>query len=157
MATIRRLLLRTLNFLRPSRAEAALARELETHLSLIEEDYRRRGLSAAEARAAARRALRIDRATENHREARSLPWLEDVRRDTGYAVRTLARTPAFTIAAVLTLALGIGGTTAIFSVVDAVLLRPLPFPSPQRLAMVFEENAKSGFPKDVARPRDYAA
>ena len=157
MATIRRLLLRTFNFLRPSRAEAELARELDAHLTLIEDGFRRRGLSGAEAKAAARRTLRVDRTAENHREARSLSWLEDVRRDTGYAVRTLSRTPAFTIAAALTLALGIGGTTAVFSVVDAVLLRPLPFPSSERLAMVFEENAKSGFPKDAVRPRDYAA
>lgn len=157
MATIRRFLLRALNFFRPSRADADLARELEAHFALIEEDFRRRGLSEGEARVAARRALKVGVAAELHREARSLPWLEDVRRDIGYAVRTLSRTPAFTIAAVLTLALAIGGTTAIFSVVNAVLLRPLPFPSPDRLAMVFEENAKSGFPKDAVRPRDYAA
>jgi predicted permease len=158
MASIRRLLLRVFNLLRPERADAELTREIAAHLALIEDDLQRRGMSAEDARLAARRSFRgVDRTRESHREARSLAWLEDLRRDLSYAARTLVRTPVFTIAAVLTLGLGIGGTTAVFSVFNAVLLRPLPFPSPDRLVVVFEENSASGFPKDAVRPRHFAA
>jgi predicted permease len=69
----------------------------------------------------------------------------------------LARSPGFTTAAVLTLAIGIGGSTAVFSLIDAVLLRPLPFRDAHRLVMVFEDNSKSGFPQDVVGPATYGA
>src|SRR5438128_3898227 len=68
----------------------------------------------------------------------TLFWLDDVRRDVSYAARGLARNPGFAIAAVVTLALGIGATTAVFSVVDAVLLRPLPYPDSDRLVRLVE-------------------
>ena len=155
---LRRVLLRTLNFLRPSRAEPELEREIAAHLALLEQEFRRRGLAPDQARLAARRAFGgIDQTREMHRDARSFPWLEDVVRDLRYASRTLLRTPAFTVAAVLTLAIGIGGSTAVFSLFNAVLLRPLPFPDAGRLMLVFEENTKHGFPTDAVRPRNYAA
>ena len=65
-------------------------------------------------------------------------WLDDLRRDISYAARSLGRNPGFTMAAVVTLALGIGATTAVFSVVDAVLLRPLPYPDSDRLVRIVE-------------------
>jgi putative ABC transport system permease protein len=83
--------------------------------------------------------------------------IEDLNRDLRYAVRTLARTPAFTVAAVLTLAIGIGGSTAVFSLIDAVLLRRLPFPDADRLVMLYEDNSKSGFPRDAVAPVTYDA
>ena len=89
--------------------------------------------------------------------ARSFGWLEDARRDLRYAVRTLIRTPSFTLTAVLTLAVGIGGTTAVFSLCNTVLLRPLPFANPDRIVMIFEDNARAGFARDALRPRHYAA
>jgi predicted permease len=124
---VRRFLLRLRNALRPGRAEPDLARELASHLALIEEEYQRRGMPPDDARLAARRAFgSAIYAQDLHRDARSFMWIDDARRDVLYAIRTLRRTPTFTALAVLTLALGIGATTAIFTLINDVLLRPLP-------------------------------
>ena len=74
-----------------------------------------------------------------------------------FAFRSLRRTPGFTTAAVLTLALGIGATTAIVSTVDAVLLRPLPYDDPDRLVMVWEEASAAGFPRKGVSPDPHEA
>jgi predicted permease len=84
-------------------------------------------------------------------------WIEDVGRDLQYAKRTLLRSPGFTLAAVLTLGIAVGGATAVFSLFDAVLLRPLPFPAAERLVLLYEENSRAGFARDAVRPRTYAA
>src|SRR5688572_8799308 len=116
-AALRRLIARVDAFLRPARAERELAREIAAHLAVLEDDYRQRGMSDDDARVAARRALGgIDRAKEIHRDQRSFPWLEDLRRDVPYALRGWARHPGFTVAAIVTVALGVGVSTAIFSV-----------------------------------------
>jgi hypothetical protein len=128
MAALRRFVLRLVALFRSGRAETLLDREIATHLVMLEDEFQRQGLSAAEARAAARRKFGgLDQTKEAQRDARSFVWLEDLRRDIRHTARMLARTPGFTIAAVLTLAIGIGGSTAVFSLIDAVLLRPLPF------------------------------
>ncbi len=106
---------------------------------MIENDYRRRGMTPEEAHIAARRAFGgVDQAKEQHRDARSFLWLDDARRDLRFAFRSLTRAPGFAMVAVLTLALGIGSNTAIFSVVRAVLLQPLPFKSAARLVRLYE-------------------
>ncbi|MDE3156267.1 MAG: ABC transporter permease [Acidobacteriota bacterium] len=136
---LRRFVARLAAFLRPSRAERDLAREVEAHLALIEDEGRRRGLSADEARFAARRAFGgVEQAKEHQREERSFMRVEHIRQDLRYAVRTLRKSPGFTAVAVLTLMLGIGSATAIFSLADASLLHPLPFPQGDRLVTVNE-------------------
>ena len=113
--------------------------EISAHLELAIEENLRRGLSTAEAR---RQALvrfgGLQQAKQQHREAHSLPLLETLFRDLRFALRTLGKSPGFTAVAVLTLALGIGANTAIFSAVYAVLLKALPYPRADRLVMVYE-------------------
>ena len=108
------------------------------HLALLEDEYRRRGMSGEAATLAARRAIgSVAHATDLHRDTRSFAWLEDAQRDVRHAWRLLLREPGFTALALLTLALGIGATTSVFSVVSGVLLTPLPYPEPERLVRVF--------------------
>jgi len=131
---MRRFFARLANLCRSQNAERELAREIDAHLALMQDDFERRGLPPHEAKLAARRSYGgIEQAKELHREARSCVWIEQCLKDLHYAVRILLRAPGFTAVAVITLALGIGANTAIFSVIDAVLLRPPGFPDPGRL------------------------
>src|SRR5258707_1806410 len=123
----RRFLQRLLNAIHPGRREGDLAREMASHLALLEDDFERRGMRADEARAAARRTLGSRaHAADLHRDARSFVWLDDLRWDLGYAARLLRRNPLFTLTAALSLAIGIGSNTTIFSLVNALLLREPP-------------------------------
>ena len=134
MAKLRRLLLRWANAIRPGRAEPELAREIAAHLALLEEEFVRRGLTRGEARLAARRAFGgVEQTKDRHRDARSFVCLDDVRRDFRHALRSLRRTPGFAVVIILTLALGIGANTAMFTLADALLLRPVAARDPARL------------------------
>ena len=115
--------------------------EITSHLAEATEEYIQQGLSLEEARRAAERSFGgVMQAKEVYREVRSFTWLEDLVRDLRHALRTLRKSPAYTTAAVTTLALAIGANTAMFSVLNAVLLRPLPFQFPERLAMLWTED-----------------
>jgi hypothetical protein len=133
MAPVRRFLLRLVHFFRPYRGESELERELAAHLGVLEDEYRRRGLTDVEARLAARRAFGgVAQAKELHRDARSFRWLNDLRQDTRFAARSLVRAPGFAAVVIGTLALGIGANTAIFSVVHACCFVAAPFPGADR-------------------------
>jgi predicted permease len=115
--------------------------EINSHLAEATEEFVRQGVSLEEARRAARRSFGgVAQAREVYRETQSLMWLAEARRDLHYACRTLRKSPAYTSAAAATLALAIAASTVMFSVLDAVLLRPLPYRSPQQLAMVWTED-----------------
>jgi predicted permease len=128
------------------RHDARLAEEINTHIDALAADYQRRGLTPEAARFAARRDFGNVTATqENHRARRTLPFLETLAQDLGYAFRQMRAKPGFTAAAVFTLALGIGANTAIFRVLDAVVLSSLPVRNPEQLVVVIpKQNGNSG-------------
>ncbi|MPY86779.1 MAG: hypothetical protein GEU99_02545 [Luteitalea sp.] len=145
MSGLRRFFLRFYSAIRSGHAESQLDRELRAHLDLLERELRRRGMTPEESSLAARRALGgTDWTKDLHRDARSFVWLEDAVRDLRYAGRTLARAPGFSVLAVLTLALGIGAATVIYSVIHDVLLDPLPYPASERFVNVRVRDTDTG-------------
>src|SRR5262249_32112426 len=111
-----------------------LEEELRLHLEIAAEAARRGGLNSADsARAAHLKSGGTSQAMDNLRDQRGLPWLDDLMRDVRHGLRTMRRSPGFTAVALVTLALGIGANTAIFSIVNGVILQPLVYPRPEQL------------------------
>src|SRR6266849_658121 len=130
--------------------DADLEQELRSDLELEEEEQREGGISGEEARYAALRAFGNPTLIREQTLAIwSWNWLESLARDLRFSLRTLGRTPGFTVIAILVMALGIGANVALFTVVRGVLLKPLPFQDPNRLAMLYEwgfhENDAKGY------------
>lgn len=130
------------SFFRKRPLDLELDAEMQSHLELAVEENLKRGLSASEAR---RQALvqfgGVAQAKEQQRAARGVPWLDVALQDLRYALRTMRRDYGFTLVAVAILALGIGANIAVFSVVDMILLRPLPFHDPQKLVWIAPADA----------------
>ena len=134
-----RVIRRLLALFQWSSRDLDMEREMAFHVDSLARDYARDGLSDADAQRAARRQFgNLTRLKERGHDERTMRVTEDVARDVKHAARGLWRSPGFSLAVILTLALGIGGNTAAFSVVDQLLLRPLPYPDGDQLVMVEE-------------------
>lgn len=153
MATITGLIARLRALLFPRATRNALNDEIQFHLEQETEKNVRLGMSRAEAR---RQALvqfgGLTQTREAHGDVYAARPVEEFFADARYTLRTMRRTPALATAAMLTLALGVGANTAIFSAVNAVILKPLPFAKPDQLYMLWEENPEKGWYKQVAAP-----
>src|SRR5579871_2316441 len=154
MRGIRAWFLRLGNFFGGARgAEQDFAAEMQSNLQMHIDENLRRGMSTEEARRDALMRLGgVVQMEEIVRDQRSLPWLESFTQDFRFAVRMLLKNPGFTMTAVLILALGIGANTAMFSVVRAVLLRPLAYSQPDRIVRIASLWKKSGHQGQVSAP-----
>jgi predicted permease len=140
----------------PSRRDADLEEELRLHLAMAADEARRRGLEPADAVRAARiEAGGASQAMDTLLEQRGLPWLDDLARDVSHGLRTLRRTPVFTAVALVTLALAIGANTAIFSIVNGVILRPLDYPRPEQLMYLTTEFPALGLTRNPLSVQEY--
>src|SRR5215469_13807421 len=137
MDWLRELLSRCTAFLRGRKLDDDLNHEVESHVELAIEENMRRGMSREQARTAALRVFGgMTQVKESYRAQRGVPFFIGLGRDLGYACRRLRSSPGFTLVAILTLALGIGANTAIFTLVEGILLRSLPVADPSRLVRI---------------------
>jgi predicted permease len=161
MSAIFRFAARVREFFTGRSTDAAMSDELTSHMEHLTDEYLRRGLTPdAARRAAARDFGAMESAKEAVRDRRGFRPLETLGQDVRYAIRLLIKTPGFSLVAIVTLALGIGANTAIFSLVDTVVLRPLPYSGADRLVSLWEtktgaasDGSSSGSPLAVSADR----
>ena len=155
VSALRLLVARLAGLFHGGRRDRELAAELEVHLAMQIEDNVRAGMTPEAARRdALLRAGGVLSATEAYRDQRGLPWIEALGQDARYALRMIRKAPGFAAVIILTLALGIGANTAIFSVVHAALT-PLAVPEPDRVVMVWTDNLKRDWHEFPASAADY--
>src|SRR5207248_2899538 len=167
MRWISKIRLRVRSLIQRSRVDRELGEELEYHLDELIDYYASTGMSPAEARYQALREMGpIELRKEECRDARGLAAIESVRQDVTYALRALRKSPGFTAVAILSLAISIGANTTIFTLVNSLLLTPLPFPGAERLVVLHEHKLDSAEPLNVhpvnflewqSRARSFAA
>src|SRR3954468_3503951 len=148
---------RITGFLRRRRLDDEFDAEVAAHLDLLTEDHVRRGMSPADARRQA--ILRFGgpvQIKEQQHDNRGLPFVETTLQDLRYGLRALRRSPAYSLVAIATLAIGIGAGTSVFSVVGAVLVRPLPYAAPDQLVRIFETNPLRRWTRNIAALANYA-
>jgi len=144
--TLRRTWNRLLGSFFGRRRENDLADELETHIQLIADENIRRGLPPDEAHRRARLQFgSVESTKESYRDQRGLPFLDTIVQDLRYALRGIRKSPGFAAVAILSLAIGIGSNTTLFSIINTVLLRPLPYPESDRLVWIGETRADLPF------------
>src|SRR6266702_812871 len=132
--------LRLRSLFRWAQADQELDDELRDHLERKTEEYVAQGMTQEEAHRRARIDLGgIEKTKEKCRDARRVNWIQDFVQDLRFGLRVLRKSPGFTAAVVLTLALGIGATTAIFTLISAVLVRPLPIQDPKRVVVLHDQ------------------
>jgi predicted permease len=150
------LLYRLRALFRGQQMDAEVDEELRDHLEREAEKYRREGMAPDEALRRARMVLGgSEQVKQQCRESRGTKFMDDLLQDLRYAMRSFAKTPGLTVLIVLSLAIGIGANTAIFSVINTLLLKPLPYPAPDRLAILWLRSPGIGIPQDWPSPGQY--
>src|SRR5258708_27680596 len=156
MRWLRSVLIRLAAYFGKPRREREWTTEFESHLRLHIEDNLRAGMSPPEARRQAFAKFgSVESAKESMRDRATFVWIDTTWRDIRYAWRSLRRSSGFAVTAILSLALGLGASLAVFTIADNLLVRPLPYRNSSQLVMVWEANPHRGFHRSIASPGNY--